>query len=209
MFFSGFMTYNTPQVSDADFYTDIQNLLTANAIGFSALNSFGEVTIVLDDSSRICRVIELLKTNQDADMAMLVDICGADYLGRDKRFELNYHLLSLTKNKRLRIKIKLDLGEKADSIAHIHSTACWFEREAFDMLGIEFNNSPDHRRILTDYNFVGFPLRKDFPLSGFKEIKYSQKDGKIIETPVEMTQEYRDFDFETPWAGAVSQIKNS
>ncbi len=203
------MTYNTDLITDEAFIQSLSLKLASINLDYNLITANKEWTLHLASKNDLIATLEILKNDPELDFAVLADLCGCDFIAREQRFELNYHLLSITKNKRIRLKVKFAFGEKVESVAVLYSTACWFEREAFDMFGIEFLNAPDHRRILTDYNFVGFPLRKDFPLSGFKEIKYSKTDNKIIETDVEMIQEYRDFDFEMPWNGVMQKVKQN
>jgi NADH-quinone oxidoreductase subunit C len=146
-------------------------------------------------------VIQFLKSNDNCKFRQLTDIAGVDYPEEDKRFQLVYLLLSHEKNLRIKITIKFEDKKKIPSITKIFPSANWMEREVFDMYGIEFENHPDLRRILTDYNFKGYPLRKDFPLTGFNEVRYSEKEKKVIYEPVNLEQNYRDFDFESPWEG--------
>ena len=138
---------------------------------------------------------------------MLIDLFGADLLGiRSPRFEVIYNLLSFKYNTRLTIKVSLSDGESIDSVSKVFEAANWAEREAFDMYGIKFKNHPDLRRILTDYNFEHFPLRKDFPLSGYEEVRYDEEKKAVIYEKVKLTQEFRDFDFESPWSGIQNQL---
>ena len=138
---------------------------------------------------------------------ILVDVFGAYLLGlRTPRFEVIYNLLSLKLNNRITIKVALQEGEKVATITSVFSSAGWFEREAFDMYGIIFEGHPDLRRILTDYEFEGFPLRKDFPLTGYKEVRYDETQKKVIYEPVKLAQEFRNFDFEMPWTGLNAQL---
>ena len=155
----------------------------------------------------ISNVLLFLKTENKCGFRQLVDIVAADYPGNDKRFKIVYLLLSHKNNTRIKISIFLDVEEKIGSITKIFPSANWMEREIFDMYGIKFKNHPDLRRILTDYNFKGFPLRKDFPLTGFNEVRYSEKDKKVIYEPVKLEQDYRDFDFDSPWEG-TKYMKN-
>jgi NADH-quinone oxidoreductase subunit C len=149
----------------------------------------------------LINVIQFLKSNDECKFRQLIDIAGVDYPQNDKRFELVYLLLSHEKNLRIKIIIKFEISNKIPSIVKIFPSANWMEREVFDMYGIKFINHPDLRRILTDYNFKGHPLRKDFPLTGFNEVRYSEKDKKVIYEPVKLEQNYRDFDFKSPWVG--------
>ena len=157
--------------------------------------------------NEITEVIKFLKLDNRLKFKQLIDMAAIDYPNDEKRFELVYLLLSLEKNIRLKISIKFELNEKIPSIVKIFPSANWMEREIFDMYGIKFTNHPDLRRILTDYNFKGHPLRKDFPLTGFNEVRYSEKEKKVIYEPVKLEQNYRNFDYESPWEG-TKYIKN-
>jgi NADH-quinone oxidoreductase subunit C len=158
----------------------------------------------------IIDVIQFLKSNEDCKFKQLIDIAGVDYPDNDKRFELVYLLLSHEKNLRIKILIRFQVDQSVISLTKIFPSANWMEREVFDMYGIRFKNHPDLRRILTDYGFKGHPLRKDFPLTGFNEVRYSEKDKKVIYEPVKLEQNYRNFDFESPWEGTnyIKEIKN-
>ena len=136
------------------------------------------------------------------DFKILVDLCGNDWPQRTKRFDIVYHLLSLTKNERIRVKAQVGEGESISSIIGVYPAAGWFEREAFDMYGVPFADHPDMRRILTDYGFSGYPLRKDFPLTGFVEVRYDDQEKRVLYEPVRLNQEFRKFDFLSPWEGA-------
>jgi NADH-quinone oxidoreductase subunit C len=149
----------------------------------------------------LINVIQILKSNENFLFRQLIDIAGVDYPEEEKRFQLVYLLLSHEKNVRIKLVTKFKIGTKIPSITKIFPSANWLEREVFDMYGVEFKDHPDLRRILTDYNFEGHPLRKDFPLTGFNEVRYSEKDKKVIYEPVKLEQNYRDFDFESPWEG--------
>ena len=151
--------------------------------------------------NEIVAVITFLKSNNRLKFKQLIDIAAIDYPNEDKRFELVYLLLSIENNLRIKISVKFESNEKIPSITKIFPSANWMEREVFDMYGIKFINHPDLRRILTDYNFKGHPLRKDFPLTGFNEVRYSEKDKKVIYEPVKLEQNYRNFDFSSPWEG--------
>jgi len=146
-------------------------------------------------------VIQFLKSNDNCKFRQLIDVVGVDFPQNDKRFELIYLMLSHENNLRIKVSIHFEIDKKIPSITKIFPSANWMEREVFDMYGIVFINHPDLRRILTDYNFEGHPLRKDFPLSGFTEVRYSEKEKKVIHEPVKLEQNYRDFDFESPWEG--------
>ena len=154
--------------------------------------------------------ILFLKTDSKCKFKQLIDIVAADFPDQEKRFKIYYLLLSHENNLRIKISAELNIDEKVPSITKIYPSANWMEREVFDMYGIKFKNHPDLRRILTDYNFKGFPLRKDFPLTGFNEVRYSEKDKSVIYEPVKLEQNYRDFDFSSPWEGTnyIKDIKN-
>ena len=154
-------------------------------------------------------VLLFLKSNNQCKFKQLIDIAAADFPNQEKRFKIYYLLLSHENNLRIKISAELNIDEKVPSITKVYPSANWMEREVFDMYGIKFKNHPDLRRILTDYNFKGFPLRKDFPLTGFNEVRYSEKDKKVSYEPVKLEQNYRDFDFSSPWEGTqyIKEIK--
>jgi NADH-quinone oxidoreductase subunit C len=156
-------------------------------------------------------VVQFLKLNEKCKFRQLIDIAGVDYPEDEKRFELVYLFLSHEYNTRIKLLIKFQLTQTINSITKIFPSANWMEREVFDMYGIKFKNHPDLRRILTDYGFKGHPLRKDFPLTGFNEVRYSEKDKKVIYEPVKLEQNYRNFDFESPWEGTnyMREIKKT
>jgi len=154
-------------------------------------------------------VIQFLKSNDFCKFKQLIDIAGIDYPEDEKRFRLVYLFLSHENNFRIKLMIKFQAEQSISSITKIFPSANWMEREVFDMYGIKFKNHPDLRRILTDYNFKGHPLRKDFPITGFNEVRYSEKEKKVIYEPVKLEQNYRNFDFESPWEGTnyLKEIK--
>ena len=156
-------------------------------------------------------VVQFLKSNKNCKFRQLIDIAGVDYPENEKRFELVYLFLSHELNTRIKLLIKFQLNQIINSITKIFPSANWMEREVFDMYGIKFKNHPDLRRILTDYGFKGHPLRKDFPFTGFNEVRYSEKDKKVIYEPVKLEQNYRNFDFESPWEGTnyIKEIKKT
>ena len=131
----------------------------------------------------------------------LVDVCGVDWPEREKRFDVVYNLLSVRNNQRIRVKVATDEATPVPSAAPVFSSAGWFERETYDLYGVWFSDHPDLRRILTDYGFEGHPLRKDFPLTGYVEVRYDDEQKRVVYEPVELTQEFRSFDFESPWEG--------
>ena len=153
------------------------------------------------NSEDLLNVILLLKTNKDTKFKQLIDITAVDYPENKKRFKIVYLLLSHEFNKRILVSYFINENEKISSLVNIFPSANWMEREIFDMYGIKFNDHPDLRRILTDYGFEGFPLRKDFPLTGHNEVRYSEEEKKVIYEPVKLEQNYRNFDYESPWEG--------
>ena len=161
---------------------------------------FDELLIETNEDDLI-QVIQFLKSHEKLKFRQLIDIAGVDYPEEERRFKLIYLLLSHEMNKRIKISINFEIGKKIATMTKVYPSANWMEREVFDMYGIEFVDHPDLRRILTDYNFEGHPLRKDFPLTGFSEVRYSEKEKKVIYEPVKLEQNYRDFDFESPWEG--------
>ena len=173
----------------------------------------GELLINVELSS-IYSTILFLKTNNKCKFKQLIDILAVDFPGEEDRFKIYYLLLSHENNLRIKLACPIQIDAKVPSITQIYPSANWMEREVFDMYGIKFKNHPDLRRILTDYNFKGFPLRKDFPLTGFNEVRFSEKDKKVIYEPVKLEQNYRNFDFNSPWEGtkyikeAKEKVKN-
>ena len=169
-----------------------------------------ELLVEINDLDLI-DVIQFLKSNDKCKFRQLMDIAGVDYPEDEKRFQLIYLFLSHENNTRIKLKIQFSIDQTINSITKIFPSANWMEREVFDMYGIKFKNHPDLRRILTDYNFKGHPLRKDFPLTGFNEVRYSEKEKKVIYEPVKLEQNYRDFDFESPWEGTnyIKQVKET
>ena len=150
------------------------------------------------------QILSVLKTLHDDDRCLfenLIDICGVDYPSRPQRFDVVYHLLSLRRNLRIRLKIETDEATPVPSVIAVFPSANWYEREAFDMYGIVFSDHPDLRRLLTDYGFRGHPLRKDFPLTGYVEVRYDDEQKRVVYEPVKLAQEFRSFDFESPWEG--------
>ena len=157
-------------------------------------------------ASALTRVMNFLRDDPKCLFKMVVDICGVDYPEREKRFEVVYNLLSLKHNLRVRVKVAAGEDEPVPSVTGIYSVAGWFEREAWDLYGIYFSDHPDLRRILTDYGFEGHPLRKDFPLTGFVEVRYDIEQKRVIYEPVKLRQEFRTFDFQSPWEGMVRPL---
>jgi NADH-quinone oxidoreductase subunit C len=163
--------------------------------------AFGELTLTAE-AKDIVRVLAYLRNDPECEFTILIDICGVDYPSRPRRFDVVYHLLSIAKNRRIRIKIETEETAPVPSVVSVHPAANWFEREAFDMYGILFTDHPDLRRILTDYGFTGYPLRKDFPLTGYVEVRWDDEQKRVVYEPVRLVQEFRDFDFLSPWEGA-------
>ena len=157
----------------------------------------------------LIEVVQFIKSNEKLKFRQLIDIAGVDYPEEEKRFNLIYLFLSHENNSRLKLIVKFETSQTINSITKIFPSANWMEREVFDMYGIKFKNHPDLRRILTDYGFKGHPLRKDFPLTGFNEVRYSEKEKKVVYEPVKLEQNYRNFDFESPWEGTnyLKEIK--
>ena len=193
------------------FLKDIERLINSE-LATKIQKSFiknSELTIEIDENNLI-EVIQFLKSNERCKFKQLIDIAGVDYPDSEKRFQLVYLLLSHQNNIRIKVSTQFQLNQIINSITKIFPSANWMEREVFDMYGIKFKNHPDLRRILTDYGFKGHPLRKDFPLTGFNEVRYSEKEKKVIYEPVKLEQNYRNFDFESPWEGTnyLKEIKN-
>lgn len=153
------------------------------------------------DLLQICTVLQFLKSDSECEFTQLIGVCGADYPERPARFDVVYNLLSMTHNQRVRIKCAVEEGQLVPTATKIFSTAGWFERETWDMYGIYFDGHEDLRRILTDYGFNGHPLRKDFPLTGFVELRYDDNEKRVVYEPVKLAQAYRSFDYESPWEG--------
>ena len=184
----------------------INSELSSKILSSSTINSELSIEISEDD---LVEIVQFLKSNEKCKFRQLVDIAGVDYPDQEKRFQLVYLFLSHENNLRIKLLIKFEINQAIDSITKIFPSANWMEREVFDMYGVKFKNHPDLRRILTDYGFKGHPLRKDFPLTGFNEVRYSEKEKKVIYEPVKLEQNYRNFDFESPWEGTnyIKEIK--
>ncbi|MEP3345501.1 MAG: NADH-quinone oxidoreductase subunit C [Litoreibacter sp.] len=163
--------------------------------------AFGELTVHIAPSS-LEAFSEFLKTDRACRFSTMVDITAVDYPSREARFEVVYHYLSMYQNHRIRVKTAIREDEIVPSLCEVYPAANWFEREIFDMFGIMFSNHPDLRRILTDYGFRGYPLRKDFPTTGYVEVRYDEAEKRVVYEPVKLVQEYRQFDFMSPWEGA-------
>ena len=168
-------------------------------------NIFYEASFKKED---IIKVIKELRNNELLTFDQLIDITAIDYPSREKRFELIYIFLSMKKNKRIILRTSIEENDNIDSIINIYKASDWYERECYDLFGINFNNHPDLRRIMTDYNFEGHPLRKDFPLTGHTEVRYDDIEKKVVYEPVKLAQEYRDFDYTSPWEGVIKNIED-
>ncbi len=166
----------------------------------SSLIDFGEINFGIS-AGNLISILRFLRDDVQTQFVSIIDICGVDYPGRKKRFEVVYHLLSPRQNMRVRLKLSTDGDTPVPSATDIYPGANWFEREAYDMYGILFTGHPDLRRLLTDYGFEGYPLRKDFPLTGYSEVRYDDELKRVVYEPVELRQEFRNFDFLSPWEG--------
>ncbi|MGB0747348.1 MAG: NADH-quinone oxidoreductase subunit C [Magnetospiraceae bacterium] len=190
----------TQQLIDLGDY--IATALSDDVIGHEV--RLGELMVRVRRDS-ITKVLIFLRDDTNCLFKQLVDVCGVDYPERDERFEVVYNLLSLTHNLRVRIKVTTDEETPVPSVVPVHSGANWFERETWDMYGVMFAGHPDLRRILTDYGFEGHPLRKDFPLTGYVELRYDEDLKRVVYEPVKLTQDFRTFDFMSPWE-AMTQV---
>jgi NADH-quinone oxidoreductase subunit C len=158
--------------------------------------------VVRARTEAVVKVLRFLRDDTNCQFKVCVDVCGVDYPERERRFEVVYHLLSLKHNQRVRVKVETDEATPVPSATAVYSSTNWFEREAWDLYGILFSDHPDLRRILTDYGFEGHPLRKDFPLTGRVEVRYDEVEKRVVYEPVKLTQDFRTFDFLSPWEGA-------
>ncbi len=163
--------------------------------------SHGELNVDVAPSN-IAGFVEFLKTDASCRFTQMLDIAGVDYPERAKRFDVVYHMLSMTQNQRIRLRVSVREDEVVPSVTGVFPSADWYERETFDMYGIIFSGHPDLRRLLTDYGFRGHPLRKDFPTTGYTEVRYDEVQKRVVYEPVKLPQEYRQFDFMSPWEGA-------
>ncbi|MEO1292950.1 MAG: NADH-quinone oxidoreductase subunit C [Pseudomonadota bacterium] len=167
----------------------------------AATVAFNELTMEVS-ASEIDDVLKTLRDNSACQFTSLIDITAVDNPGREKRFDVVYHLLSIPQNQRIRVKAAVRENEGLPSVTEIYPVADWFEREVFDMYGVLFTGHPDLRRILTDYGFRGHPLRKDFPTTGYTEVRYDEAEKRVVYEPVTLVQDYRQFDFLSPWESA-------
>lgn len=175
---------------------------------YATIGSVNDILSIIIEPQYIEKTLLKLKTDKQLRFTILTDLFGADFPNRDKRFEIVYNLLSLENNKRIIIKTHLDDGEEIATASSIFSAATWYEREVFDMFGVTFTGSPDMRRILTDYGFVGHPLRKDFPVTGHVQVKYDEELQKVVYEAVSLDQDFREFDFMSPWQSPTYVLPN-
>ncbi|CZT34883.1 NADH-quinone oxidoreductase subunit C [Rhizobium sp. 9140] len=173
---------------------------TKGALFAEATIAFGDLTLATTGEN-IVALLTFLRDDARCGFVNIIDVCGVDYPARAERFDVVYHLLSPKQNLRIRVKVATSEEEPVPSICSVFPGADWFEREAYDMYGILFTGHPDLRRILTDYGFEGYPLRKDFPLTGYVEVRYNDEAKRVVYEPVELKQEFRNFDFLSPWEG--------
>lgn len=180
----------------------------AGALGSDLTGStvaLGELALELE-ADKLLKVLTYLRDDVNCQFKILLDICGVDYPERERRFDVVYHMLSLTQNLRVRLKIQTDENTPVPSAVELFNAAGWWEREAWDLYGIFFAGNPDLRRILTDYGFEGHPLRKDFPLTGYVEVRYDDEQKRVVYEPVKLTQDFRNFDFLSPWEGILQEL---
>ncbi len=184
-------------------YNNLKSLIENNKeLKIDKIELIHDNLILFPSTDNLIYNINILKRDNNFKFRQLIDILGIDYPQKEKRFEVVYLFLSHENNFRISLKINIDEHEIVPTLTNIFPSANWQEREVFDMFGIKFADHPDLRRILTDYEFEGYPLRKDFPLTGYKEVRYSAEYQKVIYEPVKLAQDYRDFDFESPWKGS-------
>ncbi|MEX0815495.1 MAG: NADH-quinone oxidoreductase subunit C [Dongiaceae bacterium] len=167
--------------------------------------AYGELTVRTGAPS-VVKLLTFLRDDSHCLFKLLIDVCGVDYPEREQRFEVVYNLLSLKQNHRIRVKLSTAEGQPVPSVTGVFKSAGWYEREAWDMYGIFFSGHPDLRRLLTDYGFEGHPMRKDFPLSGHVEMRYDEEQKRVVYEPVKLTQEFRRFDFVSPWEGMLQTL---
>ena len=192
--------------------TDLEKLINSELSSKVKSSKIENNELLIEtEEAELLDVVQLLKSHEKCKFRQLIDIAGVDYPENEKRFELIYLFLSHEHNLRIKLLIKFQINQTIVSLTKIFPSANWMEREVFDMYGVKFKNHPDLRRILTDYGFKGHPLRKDFPLTGFNEVRYSEKEKKVVYEPVKLEQNYRNFDFESPWEGTsyIKEIKKN
>lgn len=184
-----------------EFLTDLAEHVVEESQGALSYVINKDEIVITADREQICSVLQFLRDDPECQFKILVSLCGADYPDREKRFEIVYNLLSVSQNNRIRVKVAAGENELVPTATKIFSTAGWFERETWDLYGIYFDGHPDLRRILTDYGFEGHPLRKDFPLTGYVELRYDEEQQRVVYEPVKLTQDFRNFDYLSPWEG--------
>jgi NADH-quinone oxidoreductase subunit C len=186
----------------AEALIDLAEHVTENVDGAVTSHEMIKGELVLHaEADQICKVLQFLRDDIECQFKMLVSISGVDYPDRSERFEIVYNLLSLTQNDRMRVKVRAAENQLVPTVTKVFSSAGWFEREIWDMYGIYFDGHTDLRRILTDYGFEGHPLRKDFPLTGYVELRYDQEQRRVVYEPVQLAQDFRTFDYLSPWEG--------
>ena len=196
------MGHSAPRIASNEGVVDALAPLAGDAL-LHTEERYGEITLTVRREA----IVEVLRRLRDeAGYQQCMEIAGVDYPERPERFEVNYHLLSLTKNHRVRVKVTTDEDTPVPTVTGLWPVANWLEREVFDMFGVLFEGHPDLRRILTDYGFRGHPFRKDFPLTGFSEMRYSEEHKRVIYEPVSLAQDLRTFDFLSPWEGTEYQL---
>ena len=192
------MNNSAPRIAAREGIIDAVKAAIGDAF-VDAVDAVDEVSITVARES----VVDVLRTLRDEfDYQQLMEIAGVDYPAREERFDVCYHLLSVTKNHRIRIRVMTDDEKPVPSVTGLFPVAGWLEREVFDLYGVLFSGNPDLRRILTDYGFKGHPFRKDFPLTGYVELRYSEEQKRVVYEPVKLAQDFRSFDFLSPWEGA-------
>ena len=187
-------------MANSDVLQAIAGAATAAFPAVAASMAFGELTLTAPASDNLA-VLKFLRDDAHCAFISIIDVCGVDNPSRELRFDVVYHLLSPTKNARVRLKVETDEATPVASAVEIFPGVLWFEREAYDLYGILFSGHPDLRRLLTDYGFEGYPLRKDFPMTGFVEVRWDDEVKRVVYEPVRLSQEFRNFDFMSPWEG--------
>ena len=184
---------------------DTKKIIVDKSLGVELIDN-DKYLEINTEAEKIFKVIKVLKEDTKLLFDQLIDVTAIDYPSREKRFDMIYLLISLTLNQRILVKTAIDERTVLESISIIHKAANWYERECYDLFGIQFSNHPDLRRIMTDYNFEGHPLRKDFPLTGHMEVRYDDLEKKVVYEPVKLAQEYRDFNYMSPWEGLDNKL---
>ena len=185
--------------------SDTKKIIVDKSLGVELIDN-DKYLEINTEAEKIFKVIKVLKEDTKLLFDQLIDVTAIDYPSREKRFDMIYLLISLTLNQRILVKTAIDERTVLESISIIHKAANWYERECYDLFGIQFSKHPDLRRIMTDYNFEGHPLRKDFPLTGHTEVHYDDLEKKVVYEPVKLAQEYRDFNYMSPWEGLDNKL---